>query len=94
LEEDIVKLYYETPSLWESLMRQIYPPVTLVELQIFDASTQHHVKQIERMRVPQVDSAAGRAIPMMAILTEPGKYYADGAEVLLIENMPDSKMVL
>jgi hypothetical protein len=80
-----VKLYYETPTLWESLVRQIYPPVALAELQIFDSSTQHHVTQIERRLEPQVDSAVGRAIPMMAILDQPGKYYASGTEVLLRE---------
>lgn len=78
-----MKLYYETPTLWESLMRQIYPPVTLAELQIFDASTQHHVRQIERRCIPVVESSAGRAIPMMAILTKPGRYLATGTSVLL-----------
>jgi hypothetical protein len=87
-----VKLYYETPTLWDSLVRQIYPPVALAQLQIFDSSTQHHVTQIERRLEPQVDSTVGRAVPMMAILTEPGTYYASGTDVLLLENTPDSKI--
>jgi hypothetical protein len=84
-----VKLFfdYETSSLIDDVLESLSPtkPVSVAELQIFDASTQHHVKQIERMRVPQVDSAAGRAIPMMAILDEPGTYVADGGVVSRVE---------
>jgi hypothetical protein len=87
-----VNLYHETPTLWQSLMRQLYPPVALSDLTIYDASTQHHVLQIERRLEPQVESRAGRAVPMMAILTEPGKYYADGTSVLLPETTPNERV--
>lgn len=87
-----MNLYHETPTLWQSLLRQLCPPVELSALTIYDASTQHHVRQIERQRAPRVDSTAGHAVPMMAILTEPGKYYASGTDVLLLENTPDSKI--
>ena len=85
---------YETHSLLDDILDVVVPtrPVTLSELQIFDTSTQHHVRQIERLREPRVESDCGQAVPMMAILTEPGKYYASGTDVLLLENTPDSKI--
>jgi len=76
-------------KLLDSVINLFYP-AWVADRYIFDASTQHHVKQIERLRVPQVDSAAGRAIPMMAILDEPGLYIANGTEVLLPELTPSS----
>ena len=78
-----MNLYHETPTLWQSLLDHLLPPITLPELQIFDASTQHYLRQIERRREPVVDSSAGRAVKMSAILRTPGKYYADGSGVLL-----------
>jgi hypothetical protein len=88
-----MNLYHETPTLWQSLVRQIYPPIALDELQIFDASTQHHVTQIERRLEPAVDSTAGRAIPMMAILgAESGRWIADGTNVLLRDHEPDGTL--
>jgi hypothetical protein len=91
--------YYETRSLLDDILAAVSPvrPVTLADLQIFDASTQHHVKQMERRHYDWLlpdDSEIGRTVTMTAILDRPGKYYADGAKVLLIENMPDSKIVL
>jgi hypothetical protein len=94
--EETVRLFfdYETHSLLDDVLDKVIPtrPVTLSELQIFDTSTQHHVRQIERLREPRVESDCGRAVPMMAILDRPGKYYASGTNVLLLENKPNSKI--
>ena len=91
-----MKLYFdfETHSLLDDILAAVSPvrPVTLDELQIFDASTQHHIRQIERLREPFVDSTCGRAIPMMAILDEPGLYIANGTEVLLPAAKPDGTL--
>lgn len=92
-----MKLYFdfETHSLLDDILAAVSPvrPVSLDDLQIFDASTQHHVKQLERMHSdwPQQDdvSAAGRAIPMTAILERPGRYAVDGTAVLLLSPDPD-----
>jgi hypothetical protein len=64
----------------KSLAEILFPAVELEDLQIFDASTIHHVKQIERLREPQVDSECGEAIPMTLIARE-GKFVVDGQSV-------------
>lgn len=96
-----MKLYFdfETHSLLDDILAAVSPvrPVSLDDLQIFDASTQHHVKQLERMHSdwPQQDdvSAAGRAIPMTAILgAESGRWIADGTNVLLRDHTPDGTL--
>lgn len=94
-----MKMYfdYETKSLLSSLLDHLCPttPVALDELQIFDASTQHHVRQIERMHTDwpaQDESEVGHAIPMLAILDTPGKYTANGTEVLLLGADPDGTL--
>jgi hypothetical protein len=61
-------------------MEILFPRVTLAELQIFDASTQHHIKQMERARKPQVDSEVGKAVSMTLIARE-GKFVADGQSI-------------
>ena len=63
-----------------SIMEILFPRVTLAELQIFDASTQHHIKQMERARKPQVESEAGKAVSMTLIARE-GKFVADGQSI-------------
>lgn len=63
-----------------TIMEILFPRVTLAELQIFDASTQHHIKQMERAREPQVESEAGKAVSMTLIARE-GKFVADGQNI-------------
>ena len=63
-----------------TIMEILFPRVTLAELQIFDASTQHHLKQIARRREPQVDSEIGKAVSMTLIARE-GKFVADGQSI-------------
>ena len=67
-----------------SLAEILFPRVTLAELQIFDASTQHHMRQIARRREPQVESEVGQAIPMTLIARE-GKFVADGQSIRRIK---------
>ena len=78
-------------KLLDSVINLFYP-AWVADRYIFDASTQHHLKQIERLRTPVVESAAGSAIPMMAILDEPGLYIANGTEVLLPAAKPDGTL--
>jgi hypothetical protein len=78
-------------KLLDSVINLFYP-AWVADRYIFDASTQHHVLQMERRLEPVVDSAAGRAIPMMAILDEPGTYVAIGTEVLLPAAKPDGTL--
>jgi hypothetical protein len=71
----------------KSLIEIIFPSVELADLQIFDASTQYHVKQLERMHSDwpeQDDSEVGQAIPMMLTARE-GKFIADGQSIRRIK---------
>lgn len=68
----------------KSIAEILFPRVGVEDLQIFDASTQHHLKQIERRREPQVESEVGQAVPMMLIARE-GKFVADGQSIRRIE---------
>jgi hypothetical protein len=68
----------------KSLAEILFPKIELAELQIFDASTQHHLKQIERRREPQVESEVGQAVPMTLIARE-GKFVADGQSIRRVE---------
>ena len=67
-----------------TIMEILFPRATLAELQIFDASTQHHIKQMERARQPQVESEAGKAVSMSLIARE-GKFVADGQSIRRIK---------
>lgn len=63
-----------------SIAEILFPAVDLEDLQIFDASTQHHVKQIERRREPVVESEIGQAKTMKLIARE-GKFISDGRSI-------------
>jgi hypothetical protein len=71
-------------NLIESLAEILFPRVEFAQLQIFDASTQHHLKQIERRREPQVESEVGQAVPMTLIARE-GKFVSDGQSIRRIQ---------
>ena len=84
-----MNLYHETPTLWQSLLRQLCPPVELSALTIYDAGTQHHVRQIERLREPCVESDCGRAIPMMVILgARSGRWEINGSTIEEVSSVP------
>lgn len=70
----------ESCSLWDML----FPPLTLSDLRIVDASTFHHVRQIERRRAPQVESRAGRAVGMRLVANE-GKFTGDGTTMRRVD---------
>jgi len=70
-----------------SIVDILFPRVTLAELQIFDASTQYHVKQLERIHSDwpaQDDSEIGRVVPMSLHACE-GKFISDGQSIRRIE---------
>lgn len=77
-EAEEIAVFYLMES--RSIAEILFPAIDLEDLQIFDASTQHHVKQIARRREPDVDSECGEAIPMTLIARE-GKFVVDGQSV-------------
>lgn len=87
-----MKLYHEVSTPFVALQNLVARALRIEDPFIFDASTQHHIRQIERRREPHVESKAGRAIPMMAILDRPGWYIATGTQVLLRLADPDARM--